>query len=148
MSLTGIWTNELRSVMLLRENADHSLDGIYHSIVGRDPGYRALSGRTNDVESGKQMVAFSVCFEIDKPSPGYGKYSVCAWSGWAEENAKKQLEIDTHWLLSISVLDRAAEWAATNIGEDQFLRILDSFDQATFEDEGKVRDLYKKASAA
>jgi len=47
MSLTGIWTNELRSVMLLIEGADRSLAGFYHSVVGRD-----LAGELDGLDPG------------------------------------------------------------------------------------------------
>ena len=46
MSLTGVWMNELRSVLVLREHEDRSLTGQYRSMVGRDPrSSRCLAGR-------------------------------------------------------------------------------------------------------
>jgi len=54
MSLTGVWMNELRSVLVLREHKDKSLTGQYRSMVGRDPKVRHLSGRTSAAEGGKQ----------------------------------------------------------------------------------------------
>lgn len=36
MSLTGVWMNELNSVMVLNEQADKGLTGKYRSMVGRD----------------------------------------------------------------------------------------------------------------
>jgi len=77
MSLTGVWTNELRSVMLLREGADLALTGVFHSFVGRDSGFRTLAGRASAREGGKQMVGFTVSFEIASPGEGYGHFSVC-----------------------------------------------------------------------
>jgi hypothetical protein len=65
-----VWTNELRSVMLLREAADHSLTGVFHSLVGRDSGFRSLAGRSSLWEDGKQMVGFAVSFEIGNPAEG------------------------------------------------------------------------------
>ena len=31
--------------------------------------------------------------------------------------------IDTHWLLSVSLLDKEAAWAATKIGKSTFQRV-------------------------
>ena len=63
MALTGVWLNELNSVMVLIEDANHGLTGKYRSIVGRDPNLRDLAGRTNYLDGNKQMVGFAVCFE-------------------------------------------------------------------------------------
>jgi len=89
-------------------------------MVGRDSGVRRLSSRTSAEESGRQMVAFAVCFEIAAPGPGEGHYSACAWSGWSEKDGAGNYMIDTHWLLSVSVLDEEAAWAATKIGKSTF----------------------------
>jgi len=62
MFSTGVWTNELRAVMLLSEDAYHGLTGQFRSLVGRDSDSRALVGRTSPEDGGKRMVAFSVCF--------------------------------------------------------------------------------------
>ena len=50
MSLTGVWMNELHSVMLLVEHEDQSLTGKYRSAVGRDTAVRDLSGRMSKAE--------------------------------------------------------------------------------------------------
>src|SRR5579884_284761 len=113
MSLTGIWTNELRSKMLLVERADHQLEGVYHSIVGRDPGFRALAGRTNVHEGAKQMTAWAVCFEVETPGEGIGHFPVCAWSGWAERDDLGADLIKTQWLLTSNTLDKKDNWAST-----------------------------------
>lgn len=86
MSLTGVWTNELRSVMLLREDAEHAITGIFHSLVGRDPRFRTVAGRTSSENGGKQMAGFSATFEIARSGKGYGHFSACTWSGWAEKD--------------------------------------------------------------
>jgi Avidin family len=103
MSLTGIWTNELRSKVLLVENSDHSPSGLYHSIVGRDSGIRPLSGRTSAIDGAKQMLAFAVCFEIEPP-PGYGRFSVCGWTGWGERDELGAELVKTHSLLTSNTL--------------------------------------------
>lgn len=53
MPLTGVWMNELNSIMVLIEGKDGSLTGKYRSIVGRDPHIRDLSGRASDIEAGR-----------------------------------------------------------------------------------------------
>jgi len=67
MSLTGVWTNELRSLRLLREGADHGLTGVFHSLVGRESGSRTLAGRTSCEEDGKQMVGFALPSRLEIP---------------------------------------------------------------------------------
>jgi len=143
MSLTGVWMNELRSVLVLREHEDRSLTGQYRSMVGRDSRVRHLSGRTGAVESGRQMVAFAVCFEIAAPGPGEGHFSVCAWSGWSEIDGAGNYLIDTHWLLSGSVLDKEAAWAATKIGKSTFWRVRETPDEKLLTDDEALNKLHK-----
>jgi hypothetical protein len=125
MSLTGVWMNELRSILLLEEDEFGALAGKFRSIVGRDPHVRILTGRTSPIENGKQMLGFAVQFQIESPGPGYGHYSVCTWSGWAKEKAPNQA-ITTHWLLTISRLSEEDEWSSTATGCDTFEKVLDS----------------------
>ncbi len=143
MSLTGVWMNELHSVLLLREHDDNSLTGQYRSMVGRDSTVRPLSGRTSVAEGGKQMVAFAACFEIAAPEPGEGHSSVCAWSGWSEIDGAGNYVIDTHWLLSVGVLDREAAWAATKIGKSTFQRVHETPDEKLLTDDGALSKLHK-----
>jgi hypothetical protein len=121
MSLTGVWLNELDSIMVVTEHSDGALTGTYRSFVGRDSHKRSLAGRTSAVESGKQMLGFAVCFQIDSPAEGYGHYSLCTWSGWARGK-----QITTHWLLTISLLNTKDEWSSTLLGEDTFEKVLDT----------------------
>jgi hypothetical protein len=125
MSLTGVWMNELRSVVLLNEDEDGVLAGKLRSMVGRDPRVRILTGRASPVESGKRMLGFAVQFQIEQPDPGYGHYSVCTWCGWARDNGQTQT-ITTHWLLTISRLSKEDEWSSTTTGCDTFEKVLDS----------------------
>ena len=125
MSLTGVWMNELRSILLLDEDKDGSLAGKFRSMVGRDPQVRILTGRTSPAENGKQMLGFAVQFQIEKPGPGYGHYSVCTWCGWATDKASNQT-ITTHWLLTIGRLNQEDEWSSTTTGRDTFEKVLDS----------------------
>jgi len=106
MSLTGVWMNELNSIMVLNEHSDGTLTGKYRSIVGRDPHIRDLAGRFSSEEQNKQLLGFAVCFQIDQPGPGYGQSSLWTWSGWARDK-----EITTHWLLIVDPLKKEDEWS-------------------------------------
>ena len=123
MSLTGVWLNELNSIMVLKDAGDGSLEGRYRSIVGRDPNVRALSGRTSGEERGKQLLGFAVCFLIDNPAPDYGHSSLCTWSGWARDN-----KITTHWILTVDTLKPEDDWSSTLLGEDYFEKVMDEPD--------------------
>jgi avidin family protein len=133
MSLTGVWLNELNSIMVLNDHPDGTLTGKYRSLVGRDSHIRDLAGRTSAKEGGKQMLGFAVCFEIDNPGPGYGHYSLCTWSGWERDE-----EITTHWLLTISILNQQDEWSSTLIGEDAFEKILDTPEEKHLESSKEI----------
>lgn len=124
MSLSGVWMNELRSILILDEDEAGALVGKFRSMVGRDPHVRILTGRTSPAENGKQMLGFAVQFQIEEPSPGYGHYSVCTWSGWATDKAPNQT-LTTHWLLTVSRLSKEDEWSSTTTGCDTFEKVLD-----------------------
>jgi hypothetical protein len=126
MSLTGVWVNERRSILLLEEHEDGALVGKFRSFVGRDPKVRILIGRTSPVENEKQMLCFAVQFQIDEPGPGYGHYSVCAWSGWATGGNQT---ITANWLLTVSRLSKEDEWSSTTTGCDTFKRVSESPEQ-------------------
>jgi hypothetical protein len=142
MSLTGVWMNELNSVMILNEHTDKGLTGKYRSMVGRDPNVRDLSGRTSALDGEKQMVAFAVCFEIAEPGRGEGHSSVCAWSGWSEKDGTGKYAMETHWLLSGSVLDKQAEWGATKIGKSIFQKVLEIPDEKVLTDDDALKKLH------
>jgi hypothetical protein len=72
MSLTGVGMNKLRPILLLEEDEVGAVAGKFCSILGRDPHVRILTGTTNPIENGKQMLGFAVRFQIESPSPGYG----------------------------------------------------------------------------
>lgn len=143
MSLTGVWMNELNSVMVLYEQQDKCLTGKYRSMVGRDPNVRDLSGRTSAVAGGKQMAAFAVCFEIAAPDPGYGHFSVCAWSGWSKNDDAGNFIIDAQWLLSVSVLDKEGEWASTKIGKSTFRKVSGIPDETLLTNDEALKKLHK-----
>lgn len=123
MSLTGVWLNEHKSIMVIDEHSDRRLTGLFRSLVGRDTRKRPLSGRASSEESAKQLLGFTVCFHIDNPTEATGRYSLCSWSGWARDD-----KITTHWLLTSSFLDRADEWSSTRVGQDHFKKILQTAD--------------------
>lgn len=124
MALTGVWLNELSSIMTLVDRGDGTLTGKFRSLVGRDPHPQNLSGRVGDEEHSKQLLGFSVCFRIDEPAAGYGHTSVCTWSGWARGN-----RITTHWILTRGVLKTEDEWSSMLVGKDSFQRINDVPDE-------------------
>jgi Avidin family len=123
MSLTGVWVNEHKSVMVMSEGSDGNLVGMFRSLVGRDTRKRPLVGRASSEEAGKQLLGFTVCFDIANPVEGIGHHSLCAWSGWATAN-----EIITNWLLTSSILDPKDQWSSMRIGRDTFARVFDSAD--------------------
>jgi hypothetical protein len=145
--MTGVWTNELRSVMLLREDSEHELTGIFRSIVGRDPGFRTLAGRISSEDGGRRMVGFAVTFEIATPGEGYGRFSVCAWSGWAEKDEFGAELLKTHWLLSVSLLDKNKDWAATNVGQDVFVKVSSDPDERLLNDLDALKALRSKIAS-
>ena len=144
MSLTGIWSNELSSKMLLKEHPDHSVTGIYQSMVGRDPNPRPLAGRTNSVDGSKQMIAWSVCFEVAAPVSGYGHFSICAWSGWGEQDSAGTQTIHTHWLRTLNSLESRDNWSATCVGQDVFLKLSGEADEKLFADSKAIKELYSR----
>jgi len=140
MSLSGVWLNELNSIMVVEDPGDRTLTGKYRSIVGRDPNIRDLAGRVSSEEQGKQLLGFAVCFVIDNPGPTYGRSSLCTWSGWARDE-----KITTHWVLTVDPLKIEDEWSATLIGEDTFEKVLDEPDPKYLEAPRNVlADLLKK----
>jgi hypothetical protein len=148
VDLSGTYTNELRSVMILRQDDDANLRGSYHSLVGRDPGIRPLRGRTGDPDGSRQMLAFSVCFIVKSKERGT-LHSTCAWCGWAKHEPTSTL-IETHWLLTSSPASDDDEWSSHLIGEDEFLRIGDAPDEAHeqefLSDLDSIKKMYQDAS--
>jgi hypothetical protein len=145
MALTGIWLNELNSVMVLIEDAHYGLTGKYRSIVGRDPRVRDLAGRTNYFDSNKQMVGFAICFEIANPAPSSGHTSICAWSGSYKKHSGGREEIDTHWLLTVNELDPKDEWGSHLIGEDTFVKVLDEPREDVLTDDQMLKELHERS---
>ena len=56
MSLTGVWMNELRSILLREEDEVGALAGKFRSIVGRDPHVRILTGENESYRKRKANV--------------------------------------------------------------------------------------------
>lgn len=121
MSLTGVWVNEHRSIMVIAEDFNGGLAGTYRSLVGRDTRKRPLSGRTTPEEAGKQLLGFTVCFQIEEPGEATGHNSVCTWSGWT-----RRKQITTTWLLTTSFLDPKDEWSSTRVGHDTFEKVFET----------------------
>jgi Avidin family len=141
MPLTGVWVNEHKSVMVMSEDSEGRLGGTFRSLVGRDTRKRPLIGRASSEEAGKQLLGFTVCFDIPNPAEGTGHHSLCAWSGWATAN-----EIITNWLLTSSILDPKDQWSSMRIGRDTFARVFDSTDPEYLDfDEGTLSQLLNNA---
>jgi hypothetical protein len=51
--------------------------------------------------------------------------------------------MDTHWLLSGSVLDKRGEWAATKIGKSTFQKVLETPDEKLLTDDEALKKLHK-----
>jgi hypothetical protein len=134
MPLTGVWINEHKSMMVIAEESDGILSGTFRSLVGRDTWKRPLSGRASSEEAGKQLLGFTVCFQIEDAIEGTGHHSLCAWSGWARGG-----EITTHWLLTTSFLDPKDEWSSVRVGQDIFERVSETAKSEYLDfDEGKL----------
>jgi hypothetical protein len=56
MSLTGVWMNELKSILLLDEDENGTLAGKFRSMVGRDPHVRILTGKNDSCRERKANV--------------------------------------------------------------------------------------------
>ena len=100
MSLTGVWMNELHSVLLLREHDDKSLTGQYRSMVGRDSTVRPLSGRASAVEGGKQMVGIRSVFRDRGARTSRGAFFRVRLVGLVRDRRCWQLR-DRHTLAAI-----------------------------------------------
>lgn len=124
MSVTGVWMNQRGSIVALREELSGRISGKYRSSVGRDPQVRELAGRVSQPDENKQMLGFTVCFRTDNPSPQFARDSICAWSGWVRE--KKMM---TRWVLTRSMSHPEDEWSSTLIGNDEFEKISDMYDE-------------------
>ena len=122
MGLTSVWKNELNSEMHIDAvDEDGTISGTYHSLVGKDPRIEKLTGRTHAPREGeKQMLSFSVCYEIADPESGSGHFSTCAWSGWLKPGNPDTIQ--TFWILTSSKLDTKDEWSSHLMGTNVFER--------------------------
>jgi avidin family protein len=96
------------------------------------------------VVCGKTVNKWICSFEIANPTEGYGHFSVCSWSGWAEKDELGAELIKTNWLLSVSMLDKTREWAATNVGQDVFLKLSSEPDERLLNDLEALKALRAK----
>jgi avidin family protein len=124
VSVTGVWINQRGSIVALREEPSGQIMGKYRSVVGRDLQARDLAGRVSQPDGNKQMLGFTVCFRTDNPLPQFGRDSICTWSGWVREK-----KIMTRWLLTRSMSHPEDEWSSTVVGNDEFDKISDMYDE-------------------
>jgi hypothetical protein len=116
------------------DSADYGLTGVFHSLVGRDSGPRTLAGRTSCEEDGKQMSDLLCLSRLQVPgrdtaTPQFvnGRDGLKKMS-WGAELIK------ANWLLSVSMLDKTRDWAATNVGQDVFLKLRSEPDERLLND--------------
>jgi hypothetical protein len=74
-------------------------------------------------------------------------FSVCSWSGWAEKDELGAELLKTHWLLSVSLLDKNKEWAATNVGQDVFIKVSSDPDERLLNDLDALKALRSKIAS-
>lgn len=122
MPLSGIWYNELNSVMELRlnqiSNNGSVITGTYQSKVGDAGGIYSLVGISDE---GTGDPTPNIGFSVSWVNPTYGNSnSVTSWSGQLQVIGGEEV-ITTFWLLTRET-DPVNNWKSTIIGQDVFRR--------------------------
>jgi hypothetical protein len=94
MPLTGVWVNEHKSVMVTSEDSVDSLGGTFRSLVGRDTRKRPLVGPASSEEAGKQLLGFTVYFDMLNPGKELGTFALRVVRIGNGERDHYQLAID------------------------------------------------------
>lgn len=116
MDINGTWYNELGSKMKLSVS-DNVITGTYDTNVGSGSGIYPLTGYLNTANPEGIAIGWTVLWNNK-----YGNQkSLTSWAGQYQLIDEKREELDAFWLL-VTESDSAAEWAATNIGQDVFTR--------------------------
>jgi len=116
MSIEGTWYNELGSQMNISVSGA-TISGTYWTAVGSASGAYAVVGQFDtQPTAGGQAVGWTVVWTNASGS----SHSVTTWSGQYQEN-QGQEEILAFWLLTSEQLPQN-DWAATNVGQDTFVR--------------------------
>ena len=119
MSVSGIWYNELGSMMELFVDGA-SITGIYQTKVGDASGSYQLVGSIDiggDPNGNGQAIAWVVVWTNQLAG---SSHSITAWSG-QYQIFDGQEEIETLWLLT-SESPTNSDWASTQINKDVFTR--------------------------
>ena len=130
--LSGVWKNELGSVMRLRAR-DNALGGTYESAVGNATGAYNLTGSyvspppPPPADAGtvsKDGAALPVSFVVHFRNEQRDARSVGAWNGHVVGGGAdgQPLRIRTTWLLTSVPAEPGALWASKRVGEDTFVK--------------------------
>lgn len=113
--LDGRWTNELHSIMELKEGSNGEVWGTYHTgVPPQVKGPFPLSGRRTTLASNVTALSFSVSWN-NAASGNW--HSATAWAGVLRGD-----EIRTTWLLAEVVEDPNLRWGNTRVGTNVFKR--------------------------
>jgi len=115
MDISGIWYNELGSMMELSVSGN-MIKGKYQTKVGSAPGIYPLTGYLNAPNPDGIAVGWTVLWNNQLGN----KQSLTSWAGQYQLVSGVE-EIYTFWLL-VRELAHAEDWSATNIGQDTFTR--------------------------
>lgn len=118
--LSGVWFNELGSIMTLTADAKGGLTGTYNSAVGEAEDNYVLAGRfdTEPPQDEGLSLGWAVSYRNNKENAN----STATWSGQyfaADGNVPER--ILTQWLLTSSTTT-ASVWDSTLLGHDTFVR--------------------------
>ncbi|KAK7149244.1 hypothetical protein R3I94_008765 [Phoxinus phoxinus] len=129
VNVTGKWTNELGSVMTLKENKKHQISGTYKNEAefklsnkkeSDGPGEIAdLVGYTNTHLNKDKILTTTITFCMAWKDEG----SCSAFSGQIFQDDKGADVMKTTWLLHSPVESQTHNWEATRVGENTFHRI-------------------------
>ena len=142
MSLTEVWTNELRSVMLLRDEGGYGLTGVFRSLVGRDLGFRTIAGRTSSEEGGKKRSGSRSLSRLQVPARDTGTPPFAHGLDGLKRDELGIHTIKTHWLLSVSLLDKGTDWACQSMwGRMSFWKVSSDPDERLLHDLNALKAL-------
>ncbi|XP_031654204.1 avidin [Oncorhynchus kisutch] len=118
--LSGVWKNELGSIMTLKfEPTNSALSGTYKSLVGEHPHdtkelNEPLVGFYNIKEPQMPTIAFCI---------SWGNIGSCSAFTGQYFNENNQEVIKTTWILRSSEPSLGQDWEGTRVGTDIFLRV-------------------------
>ncbi|KAJ3851417.1 Streptavidin-Homobiotin complex [Lentinula lateritia] len=117
-ALSGNWTNELGSTMILTADQNGGLSGQYSSAVGNATNFYNLTGRFDTLPPSDAGI--SVGWVVDWKNDLLNAHAVTTWSGQYFDNDDVET-ILTQWLLTTSS-SQADVWKSTLVGHDEFTR--------------------------